>query len=95
MNHLRSTRLAAARGLSLVAGAMAPAPAFAADELNVSKDATLAGPGLAAHGYDVVSFFQGQPTVGNDRLAIAHNGATYRFASQAALDTFNAAPSQV
>jgi hypothetical protein len=43
--------------------AMAPtASARAADEINVWKGATLAGPGLAAHGYDVVAFFtEGKP----------------------------------
>jgi hypothetical protein len=39
--------------------------AASADELNVSTGGTLAGSGLAAHGYDVVAFFaNGSPTVG-------------------------------
>jgi YHS domain-containing protein len=72
--------------------AMAPtASARAADEINVSKGATLAGPGLAAHGYDVVAFFmEGKPIIGSDAHALAHDGGTYRFASQANLDTFKA-----
>jgi YHS domain-containing protein len=70
-------------------------PAFAVDEINVSRGATLAGPGLAAHGYDVVAYFgNGAPTVGNDKFAVAHNGATYRFASQANLDAFKANPAK-
>jgi hypothetical protein len=71
---------------------MAPtASAGAADEINVSKGGTLAGPGLAAHGYDVVAFFtEGKPTIGSDAHALAHDGGTYRFASQANLDTFKA-----
>jgi len=62
------------------------------DEQNVSRGATLAGPGLAAHGYDVVSFFRGEPSVGSDKFAIAQNGATYRFIDQASLDAFKAHP---
>jgi YHS domain-containing protein len=84
----------AALGLSLLGTAIAPGAAFAVDEQNVSKGGTLAGAGLAAHGYDVVSFFSGQPVVGNDKFALAHNGAAYRFASQANLDTFKAAPAK-
>jgi hypothetical protein len=64
------------------------------DEQNVSRGATLAGPGLAAHGYDVVSFFRGEPSVGSDKFAIAQNGATYRFADQAGLDAFKADPAK-
>jgi hypothetical protein len=77
-------------------GAVAPvAVAQAADELNVSKGATLAGPGLAAHGYDVVAFFtDGKPEIGSDKFALAHAGGTYRFVSQAHLDTFKADPAR-
>jgi hypothetical protein len=88
----RSNALKAALCLSLMTGAMAPVAAFAVDEVNVSKGATLAGPGLAAHGYDVVSFFDGKPTVGDDKFAVAQDGATYRFASQENLDKFKADP---
>jgi YHS domain-containing protein len=67
--------------------------AASADETNVSTGGTLAGPGLAAHGYDVVAFFaDGSPTVGSDKFALAHKGGTYRFASQANLDAFKASP---
>lgn len=89
MTLTRSILLASALGLSLLSG-----PALAADEQNTSRGATLAGPGLAAHGYDVVSFFGGQPVVGTDKFALAHNGATYRFASQSNLDAFKADPSK-
>jgi hypothetical protein len=83
--------------LPLAAALMAAAPgtATAADEVNVSKGATLAGPGLAAHGYDVVAYFTtGAPVLGSDAFAIAHNRATYRFASQANLDAFRANPAR-
>ena len=83
--------------LPLVAAlaAFAAAPALAADEINVSRGATLAGPGLAVHGHDVVGYFtEGKPTLGSDKFAIAHNGGTYRFASQANLDAFKADPAK-
>jgi hypothetical protein len=63
----------------------------AVDEINVSKGATLAGPGLAAHGYDVVAFFtEAKPVFGGDAHAAIHRGATYRFASKANLEAFTA-----
>jgi YHS domain len=79
------------RKLSLLAALAAgfAAPAFAADEVNVSSGLTLSGTGLAAHGHDVVAYFTaGKPTLGSDKFAVAYNGGTYRFASQANLDAF-------
>ena len=74
-------------------GAVTPLAAPAADELNVSKGATRAGPGLAVHGYDVVAFFSdGKAEIGSDKYAVAHAGGTYRFVSQAHLDAFKADP---
>jgi YHS domain-containing protein len=90
----RSILRTAALGVSLLSFAALPGTAFAVEEQNTSHGATLAGPGLAAHGYDVVSYFGGQPVVGSDKFALAHNGATYRFANQAALDTFKADPAK-
>ncbi|HSP99506.1 MAG TPA: YHS domain-containing (seleno)protein [Candidatus Dormibacteraeota bacterium] len=69
-------------------------PVFGVDEVNVSTGATPAGPGLAVRGFDVVSFFQGEPTLGSDQFAYAHDGATYRFVSQANLDAFKANPAK-
>ena len=69
-------------------------PVFGADEVNVSTGATPAGPGLAVRGFDVVSFFQGEPVLGSDQFAYAHDGATYRFVSQANLDAFKANPAK-
>jgi YHS domain-containing protein len=61
----------------------------ASDEVNVSRGGTLAGPGRAVHGYDVVAYFNsGVATPGSDKFAVAYRGATYRFASQANLETF-------
>ncbi len=94
MTRLHKSLTAALLGASLFVAAAAPGIAFAADEHNVSTGGTLAGPGLAVHGYDTVSFFSGKPMLGSDKFAVAHNGATYRFASQAHLDAFNADPAK-
>jgi YHS domain-containing protein len=76
-------------------GALLATPARAVDEVNVSRGATLAGPGLAVHGYDVVAYFTtGKPVLGSDKFAVAHDGGTYRFASQANLDAFNKDPAK-
>ena len=71
------------------------APASAEDEVNVSTGTTLAGLGLAAHGYDVVAYFTaGEAVLGSDKFALAADGATYRFSSQANLDAFKAHPAK-
>ena len=81
--------------LPLLAAVLPVGSARAADEVNVSKGGTLAGPGLAAHGYDVVAFFtEGEPAIGSDAHALANNGGTYRFASKANLDAFKQNPSK-
>lgn len=95
LSHASRMPLAATTlGLLLLSSPTTWDAAIAADEQNTTRGATLAGPGLAAHGYDVVSFFSGKPAIGSDKFALAHNGATYRFASQANLDTFKADPAK-
>lgn len=70
-------------------------PVHAADDVNVSSGATLTGPGLAVHGYDVVAYFTtGKPVLGSDKFTVAHDGGAYRFASQASLDAFKADPAK-
>lgn len=72
-----------------------PGATWAEDEVNVSTGTTLAGSSLAAHGFDVVAYFtKGEPTLGSDKFAVAVNGGTYRFASQASLDAFKADPAK-
>jgi len=81
--------------LALLAAGLIPSVMYATDEVNIAKGATRSGPGLAAHGYDVVAYFnQGRPTLGSDQYEIAHEGGTYRFASQANLDAFKANPAK-
>jgi YHS domain-containing protein len=73
----------------------ATGPALAVDEANVSKGATIPGPGLAVHGHDVVAYFtDGAPALGTAEFAHVFDGATYRFASQANLDAFKADPAK-
>ena len=87
--HLLALPLLAAFGLPLAT------PAFAVDEVNVSTGATVAGPGLAVHGHDVVAYYtDAAPTLGSAEFSAVHDGATYRFASQANLDAFEADPAK-
>jgi len=60
----------------------APAPAVSANS-----------EGLAIRGYDPVAFFtDGRPTVGSPAHQLMWNGATWRFASAAALEAFKSDP---
>ncbi len=70
-------------------------PASVNGETNTSTGLTLEGPGLAVHGYDVVSYFSdGEPAVGSAKFAAVHNGATYRFATEDHLAAFTEAPTK-
>lgn len=74
-------------------GAMAPAQA--ADELNVVPGLSIAGAPLALHGYDPVAYFtEGKPVRDSDELVHVHDGAAYRFSSEAHLETFRKAPAR-
>ena len=87
--HLLALPLVAAFGLALAA------PALAVDEVNVSTGATIAGPGLAVHGHDVVVYFtDGAPTLGSAEFSAVYEDATYRFASEENLDAFEADPAK-
>lgn len=92
MKLIRNSIVAAALGVAALA--LLPASgAYADAEVNVTLGGTEAGPGLAARGYDVVSYFtEGKPALGSEAFAAAHDGATYRFASEANLDRFKANP---
>lgn len=88
------TKLAAAALLSsALFGAMAPA--HAADEVNLVPGLSIAGAPLALHGYDPVAYFrQGAPVRGSDSLVHVHEGAAYRFSSQAHLEAFAREPAR-
>ena len=87
-------KLAAAALLSsALLGAMAPA--HAADEVNLVPGLSIAGAPLALHGYDPVAYFtQGAPVRGSDSLVHVHEGAAYRFSSQAHLEAFAREPAR-
>ncbi len=75
------SRLLAVAALTLAGSA------FAAGEVNLDRA------GLALKGYDPVAYFKaGQPTEGKTEFTAQHQGATYRFASQANRDDFAANP---
>ncbi|HIP79129.1 MAG TPA: YHS domain-containing protein [Kiloniellaceae bacterium] len=89
-NPLSKLALAVLVSASLAGGIAA---AEAADELNVVPGLSIAGAPLALHGYDPVAYFtEGGPRRGSDSLVHVHDGAAYRFASQANLDRFKQAP---
>jgi len=90
---LRSNRMLGA--LVLLAASLSGSAAFAEDETNVARGATLAGPGLAVRGYDVVAYFDGgRPTLGTYQYAVVFAGATYRFVSRVHRDVFRANPAK-
>ncbi len=83
------TLLLAAALLSTGLGQVLPAAtAIAAGyELNLEES------GLAIHGYDPVAYFtDGAAVEGKPGITAEHNGATYRFASEAHRTMFLAAP---
>lgn len=85
--------------LTLAGILAAAAPAAAGPEVNTATGAVLVAgkpaPGLAVHGFDVVAFFtEARPVQGDAKYAVVHDGATYRFASEANLASFKANPAK-
>ncbi len=79
--------------LATLLTALTSTTVFAVAETNVTSGLTIQGPGLAVHGYDVVAYFNnGRPAVGSAEHSTVFEGATYRFASQQHLETFERAP---
>ncbi|WP_170414144.1 YHS domain-containing (seleno)protein [Ruegeria arenilitoris] len=69
------------------------APAFAADEINVSNGISAAGAPLAAHGVDLVALVnEGNPVEGFATHSSTYDGASYYFTSAANLEAFEANP---
>lgn len=69
---------------------VAPAVFGATAKILVNVD----GAGVALQGYDPVSFFDGKPVAGKPDLTAAHEGATYRFASEGNRDRFQKTPAR-
>lgn len=73
--------------------AISATPALSEAEVNVAPGKTLAGPGVAVHGYDPVAYFTEQrPVQGSSEFQTVHENATYRFASAQNLAAFKANP---
>lgn len=69
------------------------APAFAADEINVSNGISAAGAPLAVHGVDLVALVNdGNPVEGFATHSATYDGASYYFTSAANREAFEANP---
>ncbi len=78
-----------ARILASMVLSLAVLAVHAAGESNVDAS------GLALKGYDPVAYFiEKKPVKGRTEFTAQHEGATYRFASAANRDAFNAAPAK-
>ncbi|MEP3299724.1 MAG: YHS domain-containing (seleno)protein [Pseudoruegeria sp.] len=86
------TKLAITASLMTSLGMIA-APAFAADEYNVSSGMTAAGAALGLHGVDPVEFIAtANPVEGSAAYTAVHDGVAYYFLTEANLNTFEADP---
>ena len=89
MPHPRLARRALLAGAALLALALHPGPAPAAERVNAESD------GVAIRGYDPVAYHtDGRPVRGRAEFAHAWNGATWHFASAANRDRFAADPAR-
>ena len=69
------------------------ATARAEDELNTSTGLTIFGAPLAIHGYDPVAYFtESRARVGKAVFTATHQGAAYRFVTEANKDQFERTP---
>lgn len=59
-----------------------------------AADKVFATGGVAAGGYDVVSYLSGSPVKGSDAFTLEHKGVTWKFASADALAAFKADPAK-
>lgn len=72
---------------------MIAAPAFAADEINVSNGISAGGAPLAAHGVDLVALVtDGNPVEGFATHSATYDGASYYFTSAENREAFEANP---
>lgn len=88
-----STKLAVAVAVAALVAGFAASDALAGYEINVAPGKTLAGPGIAVHGYDPVAYFTEQrPVQGSAEHQLVHENATYRFSSAENKKAFEANP---
>ncbi len=78
---------------AFVAALALSAPAFAADEINVSKGISAAGAPLAAHGVDLVALVNSSnPVEGFATHSATYDGASYYFTTAENREAFEANP---
>ncbi|MCT8970721.1 YHS domain-containing (seleno)protein [Microbaculum marinisediminis] len=76
-----------------LAAVLSTAPAFAADEYNVSTGTTLSGAGVASRGDDLIALATGlKVTPGLAEHTVEHDGVAYYFSSEETMKTFAADP---
>ncbi|MCE8514399.1 hypothetical protein KBY24_18655 [Ruegeria pomeroyi] len=74
---------------------MLAAPAFAADEVNVSNGISAGGAPLAVHGVDLVTLVRdGNPVEGFANYSATIDGASYYFTSEENLKEFQSEPAR-
>ncbi|MEO4044640.1 YHS domain-containing (seleno)protein [Hoeflea sp. CAU 1731] len=89
MNTIRNIITAAAFATFVSTGA----PAFAADEYNVSTGTTLSGAGVALRGDDVVALATGlEVAAGHAKYTVERDGVAYYFASEETMNQFQTNP---
>ena len=89
MNTIRNIITATAFAAMVSAGA----PAFAADEYNVSTGTTLSGAGVALRGDDVVALATGlDVAAGYAKYTVEHDGVAYYFTSEETMKQFQTNP---
>lgn len=54
--------------------------------LNLNED------GFVLHGYDPLSYFDGQPALGEDSITASHGGMSFKFSSEENKDRFMSSP---
>ena len=83
------------RGFLVLGGGLALGATAAALLPGAARAAVFTEDGVAVKGYDPVAYFtEGRPVRGSAEFSAEHEGATYRFASQANLDAFQAEPAR-
>lgn len=88
--NLKNSFIATSMAVALAFGGaalMTAGSSFAYDQASTAAINVDAGH-VILKGYDPVSYFQGAPAMGDKRLAVEHQGATYYFASAENMQTF-------
>ncbi len=91
MSWAKRAILILAVGVAMLLGSISTA--WAQNRVNVTTGLSEAGAPLALHGYDPVAYFtEGRARLGTAAFTAKHDGAAYRFASQAHKEMFEKNP---